>query len=859
MYNSIDRAFAIARSFSHYYVSLDHLLLALLEETEICSLLIASNVDVTVLRGKIKDFLLGPEMQSNVDMYMKHAINIKNEQKNSFFNPIPTIGVTKIIKRISSIEKYASGKSESGANKKSQDKNESLKKAKKVLSNGLINIFLEIVFQDDCYSIELIKEQEAQFYNHLYGILNDGVDQAIFGGYNNINTEDNKNNNISNTPNISIVRDAQYRIIDYGLKREKVSPAVSAIFEEHCISFNQLALEGKFDQVLCREKEIDRMIDILLRRQKNNPLLVGDPGVGKTAIVEGLALRILNRSVPEQLKNCLIYSLDLGSLLAGTRYRGDFEERVKNLIKELTARKEIILFIDEIHTIVGAGSTSNGTIDAGNLLKPPLSRGLIRCIGATTHSEFKSNFAKDPALARRFQCINVDSSNTKDTLKILRGIRKYYESYHYVSYSDHSLAEIVNLSDRYVNDKVFPDKAVDLLDEVGAHFNVRVTSGEKEDNSNNNINDNSDKSDKSIQNVQKIKKETKTTKKVSVKDRKCVKKVQGKDRRMISVHDIRKVLSKCTNIPVDELSNSPIEMIQSMSKKLKMEIIGQDEALNSIENHLISSRSLLVERNKPTACYLFVGPTGVGKTQTAILMAEYMRMGFVRLDMSEYMEKHAISKIIGSPPGYVGYESGGMLTDKVSKSPYSIIVFDEIEKAHKDIYNVLLQVMDYGYLTDSSGKKVSFKNCIVILTSNIGTQKMAQNNMGFLRDGESKYDEQAIRKYFSLEFLNRLDMVVHFAEISDKIRYDIVSKLLSDLKNEVKANRSIDLSYTKKLVNYVVANGFKNAEFGVRNTKRFIEAKIIANLAQEVLRNVKKKPSKIHVNVGKNNEIQFEI
>ncbi|UAT43065.1 AAA domain-containing protein [Anaplasmataceae bacterium AB001_6] len=767
----LQRAFSIAKNLRHSYICLDHLLLSLLDEKEISSLLIKSNVNVVLLRQKISDFLESPEMSSIVS--------------NSRLDIQPTIAVQNIINRLHNFGIRGQESNIIGGNNNDDDDDD--------ISLPLTYLFLEIIFQDECHSIGFIKEQEFNFMKQIYKLLSNV--EFIEG-------VEGRNSN----SNISINTD--YHLIDSSTAKKKDN---LSILNEYCVNLNQKATKGKIDKVLCREDEIERTIDILMRRNKNNPLYVGDPGVGKTAIAEGLALKIVQKTIPDLLKDIVIYSLDVGSLIAGTRYRGDFEERIKSLIKEISNNKNIVLFIDEIHTIVGAGATSNGTIDAGNLLKPVLSRGEIRCIGATTHKEYVNNFDKDPALSRRFQRIDIEESSIDDTMKILRGIKVYYENYHKVVYSDHSIREIVNLSKRYINNKMLPDKAIDLMDEAGSYFNVRR---------------NNNKFNKS---------------------------------KFINTTDIKKVVSLCSKIPNNELSKNFSTVMEDLEKSLRGEIYGQDQVINKLLDHIFVSGSGLIERKKPKGCYMFIGPTGVGKTEIAKILSKHLFMKFLRFDMSEYSESHSISRMIGSPPGYVGFESGGMLTDAVNRYPYSIVLFDEMEKAHKDVYNILLQIMDYGYLTDTNSRKVNFRNTIIILTTNTGSNNFSEDNIGFDKDKDSDscYNKNDIKNLFLPEFLSRIDLQLFFNPITKDVRKDIVLKLLNNISDSV-GNKSLKIYFDDNIVQYIIDKGFHDNKYGVRNVQRFIEQNILIDLAKKLIKE-NKKISNISVNMDVNEKLHFNL
>jgi len=538
-----------------------------------------------------------------------------------------------------------------------------------------------------------------------------------------------------------------------------------------------VARSGKIDPVVGRASEIDRVMQTLCRRKKNNPLLVGEPGVGKTAIAEGLALQIANDEVPEVLKGSSIFGLDLGAMISGTKYRGDFEKRLKGVLSELQTVDKAILFIDEIHTLVGAGSTSGGSMDAANLLKPALARGEIKCIGATTYAEFRNHLDKDKALSRRFSKIDIDEPSAEDTLTILKGIKDKYEAYHQIKFSDEALKASIDLSVKYLHDRFLPDKAMDIIDEVGAHFMLR-------------------------------------------------------DRRDVTVtsSDIELSVSRMLNLPSTVVSSDDTSKLKNLADVMKSKIIGQDEAINTVVQAIKRSYAGLNQANKPIGSFLFVGPTGVGKTALSAGLAESMDIHFERIDMSEYMEKHALSRLIGAPPGYVGYEQGGLLTEMVKKNPHTVLLLDEVEKAHPDIMNVLLQVMDGAKLTDNNGMVSDFKNVILIMTSNLGTKEA--NVMGFNKDNSSK-TENALKDYFSPEFRNRLSSVVKFNHLSLEVVEQIVDTEIAKLNKQMESKK-ITIKLGKKARNYIAEIGYSDL-YGAREVARVIDREIKEALTDEIL------------------------
>ncbi len=553
------------------------------------------------------------------------------------------------------------------------------------------------------------------------------------------------------------------------------------------------AKKGKIDPVIGRDKEIERVIQILCRRKKNNPLLVGEPGVGKTAIAEGIAIKIANKEIPQVLEGAVLYSLDMGSLLAGTKYRGDFEKRLKGVIEELKQKKNAIVFIDEIHTLVGAGATQGGSMDASNLLKPALASGAIKCIGATTYSEFRNFLEKDRALSRRFAKVDVKEPDLETSLKILKGLKEKYEKHHRVRYTISALKSAVELSDRYINDRQLPDKAIDLIDEVGASFHLRK-----------------------------------------------------KKRSVVTAHDVEDVLSKMLNLPPARVTQDDISILENLEDRLKERVLGQEEAIEQLSMAIKRSRAGLNPPNKPIGSFLFVGPTGVGKTELAKELARTLGVHFERFDMSEYMEKHAVSRLIGAPPGYVGYEEGGLLTETIRKHPHTVLLLDEIEKAHPDLINILLQVMDNATLTDNYGNVADFKHVVLIMTSNVGATEA--NIMGFKKESVSKFDE-ALKHYFTPEFRNRLDAIVRFAPLSLEIVEGIVDKFIAELNDQLRA-KNIRLKITKGARKYLAQKGYSE-ELGARPLSRVISEEIKTPLTNEILFGRLKKGGEVKIEYKK--------
>ncbi len=559
--------------------------------------------------------------------------------------------------------------------------------------------------------------------------------------------------------------------------KKESEPKEDGDLSNYTVNLNALAKSGKIDPVIGRDQELDRVMQVLCRRKKNNPLLVGEPGVGKTAIVEGLALKILNDETPEILKNASLFSLDIGALLSGTKYRGDFEKRLKGVLSELEGIENAVLFIDEIHTIVGAGSTSGGSMDLSNLLKPALASGGIKCIGATTYSEYRNFFDKDKALSRRFAKIDVNEPSIEDSFLILKGLKEKYETHHKISYPDETLQSAVELAKKHINDRFLPDSAIDLIDEVGASFHIHK-----------------------------------------------------KDRSEVVVTDIEEVVSRMANIPTKQVSSDDVKVLQNLESELKSKVFGQDEAIVELAKAVKRGRAGLGRPNAPVGSFLFVGPTGVGKTEVAKQLAQSLGIHFERFDMSEYMEKHNVARLIGAPPGYVGYEEGGQLTEAIRKHPYSVLLLDEVEKAHPDVMNILLQVMDNATLTDNDGVKTDFRNVIIIMTSNLGTQ--AAPTMGFTKDNSAQA-ENAIGDFFAPEFRNRLDATVHFKPLARENMIHIVEKQLAELEMLL-SDKGVTIEATKAAKEYLADKGYSDT-LGARVMSRVIQDEVKTPLTDEVL------------------------
>ena len=563
---------------------------------------------------------------------------------------------------------------------------------------------------------------------------------------------------------------------------EEISDADETALAKYCVDLNHQASEGNIDPLIGRSHEVERCIQILCRRRKNNPILVGDPGVGKTAIAEGLAVKIISGETPEILSETTIYSLDMGSLLAGTKYRGDFEERLKSVMTELEDHQDAVLFIDEIHTVIGAGATSGGAMDASNLLKPALQGGKLRCMGSTTYKEYRQHFEKDRALARRFQKIDVIEPNIEDTINILKGLKSRFEQHHDVKYSMDAIKTAVELSSRYIHDRKLPDKAIDVIDEAGASQRLVVAS---------------------------------------------------KRRKSLGVKEIEDVIAKLARIPAKNISRDDAELLRELDASLKRVVFGQDPAIDALASAIKLARAGLREPEKPIGNYLFAGPTGVGKTEVAKQLADTLGVELIRFDMSEYMEKHAISRLIGAPPGYVGFDQGGLLTDGVDQNPHCVLLLDEIEKAHPDVFNILLQVMDHGKLTDHNGRSTDFRNVILIMTSNAGATEQAKEAIGFGRDRREGEDTAAIERTFSPEFRNRLDATISFAPLSKEVIIKVVDKFVLQLEAQL-MDRNVTFELSSEAASWLADKGYDD-KMGARPLARVIQEHLKKPLAEELL------------------------
>ncbi len=757
---TLHRALAVAKVNRHEFATLEHLLYALAEDEDAAAVMQDCGVDLDQLRRSLGEFLTHDLSALVVD-------NLDEAR--------PTAGFQRVIHR-AAIHVQSAGKHEvTGA-----------------------NVLVALFSEKESHAVYFLQEQDIT-----------RLDVVNYMAHGIVKYNDFNDTSISKAPaqNLSLGRisdDEDAQTPRFGSNTaEKDKEAQQDVLAQYCQNLNKKAQSGKTDILVGREQEIDRTIQILCRRTKNNPLYVGEAGVGKTAIAEGLALRITRKEVPDVLLNAVIYSLDMGSLLAGTRYRGDFEERLKAVIKEIERLPGAILFIDEIHTIIGAGSTSGGALDACNLLKPSLARGLFRCMGSTTFKEYKQHIEKDRALARRFQKVDVCEPDIATTIKILRGLKPYYEEHHQLRYTPAALKAAAELSARYIHDRQLPDKAIDILDEAGAAQMLLPA---------------------------------------------------AKRKKVITPKEIEEIISKVARIPARSLSMDDTRSLKELESTLKCVVFGQDNAVEQVVAAVKMSRAGLREEEKPIGNYLFTGPTGVGKTEVANQLAKAMGMELIRFDMSEYMEKHAVSALIGSPPGYVGHEEGGQLTDKVSQNPYAVVLFDEIEKAHPDIYNILLQVMDYGKLTDQNGRTVDFRNTILIMTSNAGASDMERSPIGFGRTERTGEDKAALNRMFTPEFRNRLDAVVPFNHLSTDMVSKVVDKFIAKLEAQL-VERGVEIELSQQARIWLCENGYDRPN-GARPLARLIAEKIKKPLAEEVLFGKLARGGSVVVTV-KNDELAF--
>ena len=713
---SLHMAFMEARQKRHEFITVEHLLLAMLDNPSAAEVLRACATNVEELRKLLADFI------------NEHTPVVSGEDVDTQ----PTLGFQRVIQR-AILHVQSSGKKEvTGA-------------------NVLVAIFGE-------------KDSHAVYFLHQKGVTRLDVVNFISHG-------------ITKVPQTTPAKPQPESEADSDQEQNS-----GGALESYTLNLNALAISGKIDPLIGRERELERVIQTLCRRRKNNPLLVGEAGVGKTAIAEGLARRIIEGAVPEILGRCQVYALDMGSLLAGTKYRGDFEQRLKAVLKQLTDNPNAILFIDEIHTLIGAGAASGGTLDASNLLKPALSSGSLKCIGATTYIEYRGIFEKDHALSRRFQKIDVTEPSVAETVEILRGLKTRFEAHHGVKYTASALTSAAELSARFINDRHLPDKAIDVIDEAGAAQRILPKS---------------------------------------------------KQKRVISKHEIEEIIAKMARVPAQSVSSTDRSKLRNLDRDLKAVVFGQDRAIDALAAAIKMSRSGLGNPQKPIGSFLFSGPTGVGKTEVARQLAYTMGVELIRFDMSEYMERHAVSRLIGAPPGYVGFDQGGLLTEQITKHPYSVVLLDEVEKAHPDIFNILLQVMDHGTLTDNNGRKADFRNTVIVMTTNAGAAELSKTMMGFTQQRVAGDEMAEIKRMFTPEFRNRLDAIISFAALSPDIIVRVVDKFLMQLEEQLH-EKKVEVEFTDALKAFLAKNGF-DPLMGARPMARLIQDTIRSALADELL------------------------
>jgi len=744
---SLHMAFVEARQQRHEFITVEHLLLALLDNPSAAEVLRACSANIDDLRASLTNFIKDntPQVAGTDDVDTQ-----------------PTLGFQRVIQRaIMHVQSTGNGKKEvTGA-------------------NVLVAIFGE-------------KDSHAVYYLHQQGVTRLDVVNFIAHGIKKSDPPE---------PAKGGENPAGEGEDGGGEKNEKASP-----LEQFTQNLNQLAKEGKIDPLIGREYEVERVIQILCRRRKNNPLLVGEAGVGKTAIAEGLAWRITQGEVPEILAESNVYSLDMGALLAGTKYRGDFEQRLKGVLKSLKDKPNAILFIDEIHTLIGAGAASGGTLDASNLLKPALSSGQLKCIGATTFTEYRGIFEKDAALSRRFQKVDVVEPTVAETIEILKGLKSRFEEHHSVKYAVAALQAAAELSAKYINDRHLPDKAIDVIDEAGAAQRIQVAS---------------------------------------------------KRKKTIGKTEVEEIVAKIARIPPANVSNDDRGKLQTLERDLKSVVFGQDKALEVLASSVKMARSGLGKGDKPIGSFLFSGPTGVGKTEAAKQLAYIMGIELIRFDMSEYMERHAVSRLIGAPPGYVGFDQGGLLTEAVTKKPHAVLLLDEIEKAHPDIFNVLLQVMDHGTLTDNNGRKADFRNVIIIMTTNAGAETMNKATIGFTNPRQAGDEMGDIKRLFTPEFRNRLDAIVSFKALDEQIILRVVDKFLLQLETQL-AEKKVEVTFTDNLRKYLAKKGF-DPLMGARPMQRLIQDMIRRALADELLFGRLTEGGRLTVDLDDKDEVLLDI
>tara|TARA_B100000749_G_C18450156_1_gene476108 strand:- start:15621 stop:17891 length:2271 start_codon:yes stop_codon:yes gene_type:complete len=738
----LNDSIAMAKKFGHEFVTLEHILFQLTDDSDVQEILTQCLVNIETLKKDLDSYLK--------DTYSKSLEAPQEASLKADYNPELTLAFQRLLQR-AAIQVQSSGQ-------------EKVKPA---------NVLIAIFHEGDSHATYFLRKQGLEQFD-VINYVSHGVGK--FGAE-------------SSTDSNSEVKEAQDPLTD---------PEKDPL-EAFAENLNEKAKRGLIDPLIGRNLLLERTMQVLARRTKNNPLLVGEPGVGKTAIAGGLAQMIVDGEVPDTLKKAEVFALDMGSLLAGTKYRGDFEQRLKGVLKSLESRTNAILFIDEIHTVVGAGATSGGSMDASNLLKPMLSDGKLSCIGSTTYKEYRNHFEKDPALSRRFQKIDVTEPTRDQAIDILMGLKKHYEKHHNVKYTRPALAAAVDLSSKYIHGRQLPDKAIDVIDEAGARIRMKT---------------------------------------------------KGKARKTIGVTEVEKVIASMAQIPSQTVSSSDKNQLKNLKEELLKVVFGQDDAVESLVASIKMNRTGIGHEGKPTGSYLFAGPTGVGKTEVSKQLARLLGVEFLRFDMSEYMEKHSVSRMVGAPPGYVGYEEGGLLTDAVTKHPYSVVLLDEIEKAHPDLLNLLLQVMDSGKLTDSNGKMADFQNVILIMTSNAGAFEAAQRSVGIHEQSSSKKSIEAIKKSFRPEFLNRLDSIIEFQELPKTQLLQVVRKFVGLLGDQL-SKKKIELEVSDSAVEWLFEKGYDPA-YGARPFARVVDEHIKKKLVDDILFGDLKSGGTVHVDTEKN-------
>jgi ATP-dependent Clp protease ATP-binding subunit ClpA len=728
--SSLHKALAYANERHHEYATLEHLLLALIDDQDAAAVMRACSVDLDVLRRNLLNY---------VDEDLANLVGDSGDDSK------PTAGFQRVIQR-AVIHVQSSGREEvTGA-------------------NVLVAIFAE----RESHAAYFLQEQDMTRYDAVNYISHGIAKRAGL-------SESRANRGADEEP-------PERGTSSGGEEGQGGRAKKGEALDAYCVNLNKKAREGKIDPLIGREPEVQRTIQVLCRRQKNNPLLVGDPGVGKTAIAEGLALKITRGQVPEVLEDATVFALDMGTLLAGTRYRGDFEERLKQVMKEIEQHPKAIMFIDEIHTVIGAGATSGGAMDASNLLKPALAQGTLRCIGSTTYKEYRQYFEKDRALVRRFQKIDVNEPSVPDAIEILKGLKPYFEDFHHLKYTNDAIKAAVELSARYIHDRKLPDKAIDVIDETGASQMLVP---------------------------------------------------ENRRKKTIGVKEIEATIATMARIPPKTVSKDDAEVLRNLEESLKRVVYGQDTAIGALSSAIKLARAGLRDPEKPIGNYLFAGPTGVGKTEVARRLAETLGVELIRFDMSEYMERHTVSRLIGAPPGYVGFDQGGLLTDGVDQHPHCVLLLDEIEKAHPDLFNILLQIMDHGKLTDHNGKQVDFRNVILIMTTNAGAADLVKPAFGFTRTKREGDDQEAINRLFAPEFRNRLDAVISFGQLPKEVVAQVVDKFVLQLEAQL-ADRNVTIELSDEARAWLVEHGYDET-MGARPMARLIQSTIKTPLADEVL------------------------